>query len=87
MQGGSFDPSRSRNDKMNNLTAVEEEIKMSNLGAPPAGSQISNETLKGDMSSERSSGSIDGLELGNQTHVEAAGENFSWSGKGGKNNS
>ncbi|KAH6658237.1 hypothetical protein BKA67DRAFT_656445 [Truncatella angustata] len=66
--------------KRNNLTELEEEIGMSNFGAAPARSPPSVERIKADYASDRSSSSVEDLEMGNRTNVAAAKE-FDWSRK------
>lgn len=62
--------------KRNILRDIEEEINMTNFGAPHAGSRSSPDRLKGDSASERSSGSVHDLELGNKTNVHATKDSY-----------
>jgi hypothetical protein len=72
-QRGSLEQERTRVDKRT-ASESEEEIVMTNFAARPIVSTRSTDFLKEDDCSERSSGSMDALELGNQTQVVASGK-------------
>lgn len=59
-----------------NLQDIEEEIYMSNFGAPHAGSRSTLSRLEGDYASERRLDSMEDLELGNKTNVYATKDTY-----------